>query len=205
MNDSATLLPSRGPLRRARSGGAVLIFVLVVLALMLLAGTGVMRSTATGNVIAGNFSFQQAAMQASDRAITDALTVVANRVAGNAGNTAVDNQYLPVRDVTVNALGVPTSINWTNVPCVDDSGVLVADCAAETGNYRVQYVIERMCSSEPNLADITDIRARCEYEASDTAVSAPTIGLRYRVLIRVRGPRATESWFEAVVTGPAST
>ena len=30
-------------------------------------------------------------------------------------------------------------------------------------------------------------------------------GLRYRVLIRVRGPRGTESWFEAMVSGPAST
>lgn len=185
--------------------GMVLIVVLVVLAITFLAGMGVIRAADTGNVMAGNFSFQQAAVQASDRALTDALTVVANRVAGGAGNTAVSNQYLPVRATTLDSLGVPTAINWTNVPCVDEKGVLIADCAADTGNYRVQYVVERLCSSNPTFTDITDIRAKCEYEASDLALSASSIGLRYRVLIKVRGPRGTERWFEAVVTGPAST
>ena len=188
-----------------RERGMVLIVVLVVLAITFLAGMSVMRSADTGNVIAGNFSFQQAAAQASDRALTDALTVVANRVADGAGNTAVPNQYLPVRDATVDALGIPSSVNWASVPCVDEKGVLIADCAAQTGNYRVQYVIERMCNSNPTFTDITDIRAKCEYEASDSALSASSIGLRYRVLIRVRGPRGTERWFESMVTGPAST
>lgn len=191
--------------RPAKERGMVLIVVLVVLMLTFLAGIGVMRAADTGNVIAGNFSFQQAAVQASDRAITDALTVVANRVAGGAGNTAVANQYLPLRDMTVNSLGIPASIDWAAVPCVDEKGVLIPNCAAETGNYRVQYIVERMCLSDPTFADITDIRAKCEYEASDSALSALSIGVRYRVLIRVRGPRGTESWFEAVVSGPAST
>jgi hypothetical protein len=82
---------------------------------------------------------------------------------------------------------------------------LIADCSADTGNYRVQYVVERLCSSNPTLTDIDDIRGKCEYEPSTTALSASSIGLRYRVLIRVRGPRGTESWFEAMVSGPAST
>lgn len=191
--------------RGAHQRGMVLIVVLVVLMLTSLAGMGVMRAADTGNVLAGNFSFQQAAAQASDRVITDALTVVANRVVSGGGNTATANQYLPVAGTPLNVLGVPTSINWSNVPCVDDKGVLIADCAAETGNYRVQYVVERRCSGDPDLADITDIRAKCEYEASDTALSSTSIALRYRVLIRVRGPRGTESWFEAVVSGPATT
>ncbi len=185
--------------------GLVLLVVLVVLMLMFLGGAAAMRAADTGNVISGNFSFQQAAVQASDRAITDALTVVANRVAGGAGNTAVANQYLAATDPTVDALGVPASIDWTAVPCVNEKGALIVNCALDTGNYRVQYAIERMCSSNPNLTDITDIRAKCEYEASDAATSASSIGLHYRVLIRVRGPRGTTAWFEAVVSGPAST
>jgi Tfp pilus assembly protein PilX len=188
-----------------RQRGMVLVVVLAVLAITVLAGMSVIRSADTGNVIAGNFSFQQGAGQASDRALTDALTVIANRVAGGGGNAAVANQYLPVRDGTVNSLGVPASISWASVPCVDEKGALIADCAAETGNYRVQYAVERLCSSVPTLADITDIRAKCEYEPSDTALTATSISLRYRVLIRVRGPRGTERWFEAVVSGPAST
>jgi type IV pilus assembly protein PilX len=190
---------------RGRQDGMVLLVVLVVLVLTFLGGMSAIRAADTGNVIAGNLSFQQAAAQASDRVLTDALTVIANRVAGGAGNTAVSNQYLPLRDTTVDSLGMPASVAWASVPCVDEKGVGVTDCATDAGNYRVQYVVERMCNSQPTFTDITDIRAKCEYEASDSAMSAASIGLRYRVLIRVRGPRGTERWFEAMVSGPAST
>ena len=203
--------PARVRHRRTRNGrprrdqgGLVLLVVLVVLGMMLLAGIGVMRAADTGNVISGNFSFQQGAVQASDRAITDALSVIANRVAADTGNTGVTDSYLATRDTTVDARGVPSSVTWANVSCVDEKGVLVTNCALDAGNYRVQQVVERMCSSNPTMSDINDIRAKCEYEASDTALSASSIGLRYRVLIRVRGPRGTESWFEAMVSGPAA-
>jgi type IV pilus assembly protein PilX len=192
-------------MRRRQQEGMVLIVVLVVLALTFLAGLGVMRAADTGNVMAGNFSFQQAAVQASDRAITDALTVIANRVPGGGGNTAAPNQYRTTTDTTVNALGIPSSITWADVTCADEKGTAVTDCGAEAGNYRIQYFVERRCSSDPDLSDIADIRAKCEYEPSDSALSASSIALRYRILIRVRGPRGTESWFEAMVSGPAST
>lgn len=190
--------------RRGEQRGMVMIVVLVVLMLMFLAGMSVMRAADTGNVIAGNFSFQQMAVQASDRAITDALAVVANRAAGDAGNTPVSNQYLAVRETALDSRGIPSSINWANVACIDERGVVIANCAADTGNYRVQYVVERMCRENPTFSNPADIRAKCEYDASDTAVSASSISVRYRVLIRVRGPRATESWFEAMLSGPAS-
>lgn len=192
-------------MRRNGQQGMVMIVVLVVLVLTLLAGMSVMNAVQTGNAMAGNFSFRQSAMQASDRALTDALTGVANRVAGGQGNAAVANRYLPVIDPAVNSLGVPSAINWTLVPCVDEKGALVTDCTADTGGFRVQYVVERRCSANPDFADIADIRSRCEYEPRVAAVSASTVALRYRVLIRVRGPRGTESWFEAMVSGPAST
>lgn len=184
----------------------VMIVVMVVLGLMFLAGIGVMRAVDTANVISGNFSFQQAAVAVSDRAVTDALNVVTARVTGGSGNIAVTNQYLNTRAAALDldARGVPTSINWNNVTCVDEHGAGIADCAVDVGNYRLQYVVERMCSSNPTLTDINDIRAKCEYEASSTALSASSIGVRYRVLIRVRGPRGTESWFEAMLSGPAN-
>ena len=78
---------------QSRQQGMVLLVVLVVLSLMFLAGLGVMRAADTGNVIAGNFSFQQAAMQASDRALTDAVNSLATIVVGGAGNTNINNRY----------------------------------------------------------------------------------------------------------------
>lgn len=197
--------PGKGSPAAAGERGMVLLAVLVVLVVTLLAGMGVLRAVQTGNAMAGNFSFHQAAMQASDRAITDALSEVANRVAAGQGNTGLPNRYLNVIDGTVNAMGVPASVDWAQVRCVDEKGALVSDCAADDGNYRIQYVVERRCSGNPDFSDIGDIRSRCEYEPSPTAGSATTIALLYRVLVRVRGPRGTESWFEAMVSGPAST
>ncbi len=190
-------------LRRAQRG-MVLIVVLLLLALLLLAGAGAMRAVDSGNVISGNFSFQQAAMQSADRALTDALNTAAAAVAGGGGNTAVANRYFNTRQATVDARGFPSTIDWDNVACVDPAGAAIPSCGTDTGEYRIQYVIERMCSANPNMTDMNDIRAKCEYDASVGAVSATSIAVNYRVITRVRGPRGTESWFEAMVSGPAS-
>jgi type IV pilus assembly protein PilX len=199
----------RRPQRRSsgrvgRQRGVVLFVVLMVLGLLLLAGLGVMRSVDTSNVIAGNYSFQQAAVQASDRAVNDALNSLAGIVTGSGGNSSVTGRYFPTRQGTMDSRGFPSSINWDNVACTNEIGQSVADCAADAGNYRVQFVIERLCSGTPTLTDVTSLRANCEYEADAATTSSLAIALRYRVLIRVRGPRGTEGWFEAVVTGPAT-
>ncbi len=191
--------------RPSREGGMVLIVVLVVLMVLMVGGMGAMRAADTGNVLSGNFAFQQASAQASDRAITDAMSVIANRVVAGAGNTNVANQYSSVAATSLDAMGIPSSVNWSNVPCVDEKGAGISDCAADAGNYRVQYVIERLCSSNPTLTDVADVRAKCEYEATADATAADSIGVHYRVLIRVRGPRGTMNLYEAVVSGPAST
>ena len=193
---------ARAPQRRAR--GMVLLVVLVVLALLLLAGAGAMRAVDTGNVVSGNFSFQQAAVQAADRALTDALNTTAAKVAGGGGNSDVANRYYSTRQTTLDSRGFPSAISWASVTCVDPAGVVLTDCSTDNGEYRIQYVIERMCSANPDMADINDVRAKCEYEASN-APSAFAIALRYRVIMRVRGPRGTENWFEAMVSGPASS
>lgn len=199
----------REPLRQRscprRQKGMVLLVAVVVLALMFMASLGVMRAADTGNVIAGNYSFQQAAVQASDRALTDAINTLAGLAVGNTANANVINRYYATKQTPVDARGIPTAIDWTAVTCVDPGGVNVPACATDAGNFRIQYVIERMCVSNPDMTNINDIRAKCEYEASATALSASSIGVRYRVLMRVRGPRGTEGWFEAMVSGPAST
>lgn len=188
-----------------RQNGNSLIVVLVVLTLLALAGFGAMRAADTGNVISGNFAFQQASTHASDRAVTDALNNLAGIVVGGSGNADIANRYSATRNVALDARGVPTAINWASVACADETGALVANCGVDAGNFRIQYFIERLCNSNPNLANAADIRARCEYEPNAGAAAVGTIALRYRVIIRVRGPRGTEGWYEALISGPAST
>lgn len=188
----------------SRQRGLALMTVLLVLALLLLAGAGAIRAADTGNVVAGNFSFKQAAAQAADRSMTDALNTLSAAVVGTGGNSAVSNRYYNTRQTAVDSRGFPSGISWTSVACVDPQGGAISNCGADAGEYRIQYVIERMCASNPDLTDINDIRAKCEFEASATAVSAMTINLRYRVIMRVRGPRGTEGWYEAMLSGPAA-
>jgi len=188
-----------------RQRGLALVTVMLMLALMLLAAAGAMRAVDTGNVVAGNFSFKQAATQSGDRAMSAALNILANKVVGGGANTPVTDAYFSTRQTAVDSRGFPSAINWDNVSCVDEAGAAVTNCGTDGGQYRIQYVIERMCASNPDFTNIADIRARCEYEASAGALSASSIEVRYRVIMRVRGPRGTESWFEAMVSGPAST
>jgi Tfp pilus assembly protein PilX len=198
----APVLPRRARVRRQR--GLVLLVVLVVLALLLLAGAGAMRSVDSGNVISGNFAFQQAATQSADRALTDALNTLAATVAAGNANSDIANRYFSTRQTPLDARGIPTSINWANVACVDPQGAVIASCDTDDGEYRIQYVIERMCNANPVMTDINDIRARCEHEASTDALSPSSIAVRYRVITRVRGPRGTEQWFESMISGPAA-
>lgn len=183
----------------------MLIAVLVALVVTLLAGLSVLRTVQTGNAMAGNFAFRQTGLAAADRALSEAMSDIAARVAAGGGNTPVSDRYLSTIDNAVDGRGVPASIDWTQVRCVDELGVLVTDCETDSGNYRIQYVVERRCKGNPVLTDISEIRARCEYEPQATAGSPDTIALRYRVLVRVRGPRGTESWFEAMLSGPGTT
>jgi type IV pilus assembly protein PilX len=191
------------PLRHQR--GAVLMAVLLVLGLLLLAGLGVLRSVDTSNVIAGNYSFQQQAMLASDRAINVAMNSLPTRVAGSGGNTAAANAYLNLRATSVDSRGFPSTIDWSAVACADEVGTTITNCEVTAGGrYRVQYVIERLCTEQPTLNDIQSLRANCEYEANVATGAANAIALRYRIVVRVRGPRNTEGWYEAMVSAPAS-
>jgi Tfp pilus assembly protein PilX len=194
-------------MRGARSNqrGMILLVVLMVLGMLLLAGAGVMRAVDTGNVISGNFSFQQAAMQASDRAVRAAMDNLATRVASGGANTAASNAYYNVRQSAVDSRGFPSGITWSSVNCFNENGGSVTDCNVDSGGYRIQYVVERQCTTNPDIGNINDIRARCEYEASASALTPTSIALRYRVVIRVRGPRGTEGWYEAMVSGPATS
>lgn len=192
----------RLPVKRQR--GVVLFVTLVVLVLMTLATVAVVRSMDTANVIAGNFAFKQAGMQASDRAITDAMNMLANIVQDGGGSTDLANRYFHLRQTSLDALGVPTTINWSNVACVDERGVAVTACDTDLGMYRIQYYIERQCDADPDVTNIQSIKTHCDYEVRQSSPSEQ-IAVRYRVIVRVRGPRNATGMYEVMVSGPATT
>jgi Tfp pilus assembly protein PilX len=185
-----------------RQSGAVLFTTLVVLVLLTIATVSVIRAVDTSAVISGNYAFKQAAMQASDRAITDAMNNLANIVVGGGGNADQANRYSSLRLTPVDTLGVPTAINWSNVACLDEAN---STCSPDTdnGKYRIQYYIERQCDAEPALADSVDIKTHCDYEI--TQATPEQIAIRYRIIIRVQGPRNATGMYEVMVSGPATS
>jgi Tfp pilus assembly protein PilX len=190
----------RLPPRRARERGVVLFIALIFVVVMMLAGAGLMRSVDTGAVIAGNFAFKQATIQAVDAGIEAAYNDTFTRVSAASTGTLAANAYYPTLQ-PLGTDGVPTGVNWASAPVIDLSS---------TNGNRVQYVIERMCSPMTGGAIPTaepDVIANCitEPSAAPPCVRAPcppwTAGQKtnYRVTVRVTGPRSTVTMAQAVV------
>lgn len=188
----------------ARSSGAVLIIALVVLALMSLAAASVIRSTDTGTLVAGNLAFRQATMHASDVAVDRAWEeLVQGTYAGKAYYYGTRQTASP--DFRT-AAAVASSAVWdaNAVPCTDERGMVV-DCAAETGGFRIQYIIERQCETAPDVSDVNSIKARCAVDPLSASATSPgDLGVFFRVLVRARGPRGTVSFYEVMYSGPAA-
>lgn len=181
--------------------GVVLFIALIALVVMTLAGIALVRSVDTGNVIAGNFAFKQASVQAGDVGVELAFTALQG-ITTTALDTNIANKYYATLQ-PVNAIGIPTSIVWANVPCRDTSGAAVS-CTAPSP-YRIQYIIDRMCTG---TLPVTDKQKQCYYEAptgggskKSAAVSfSGAASVYYRVTVRIQGPRETVSFVQAILT-----
>lgn len=185
-----------------KESGIVLFVTLIILVLLIVGTLSIVRSMDTSTVISGNYAFKQAAMQASDRGITDASNNLANIVAGGGGNTDQANRYFSTRQTSLDALGIPTAIDWSHVQCRDEANN-ACNPDTDSGKYRVQYYIERQCASNPTLTDIQSIKTNCDYEVRQT--SPEQIAVRYRIIVRARGPKNATGMYEVVISGPATT
>lgn len=182
------------PFRPGRQGGIALIIALIAIAALSLSAMALIRSVDTGNVIAGNLAFRQSTLQTTDTGVETAFTAL-----GTIATTSLDANwptgcsgggcnYYPTMQA-VDSRGIPTVINWTNVPST-----------TANGNYSVQYVIDRLCRN-PGTLPITDITLNC-FATSPTGGGSKKIGsvvfsssqqVYFRATVRVTGPRNTTS------------
>ena len=195
---------TRRPIRirglRAHSRGVVLFIALIVIFAMMLAGAGLMRSVDTGTVIAGNFAFKQATLQAVDAGIEEAFNATLARVSAAATGSTVTNQYYATLQ-PVGTNGAPSGILWSTAPVLDLSG---------TNGNQVQYVVERMCApltSGGAPSTVADVAEFCVTEPGDSppCVRSPCppfvaeSKVNYRVTLRVVGPRNTVTMAQTVL------
>ena len=170
-----------------RQRGSSLLLVLIVLGVMLAGALAAVRSTDTASLIAGNAAFRSAARQSADIAANAAFNYLASLPAPD---TAVANVYYPIR-LAEDAVGLP-SIAWDSVP------------TTTVGNNSMQWIIERMCRG---ALPVTDLQEQClvdvQVAAGSNKIGAQAFttpaNLFYRMTIRMRGPKNTESFVQTLV------
>jgi type IV pilus assembly protein PilX len=190
-------------IKRSHESGVVLIVTIVILIIVTVGTLSVVRSMDTSNVISGNFAFKQAVMHVSDRGISDATNSLDTIVGtGRANITNRQEQYFAVREAKTDSLGIPSSIDWATVPCRYETEENCDGPDKDNRRYRIQYFIERQCRSMPDLTDDKSIKENCDYEIRRR--SPEEIAVRYRIIVRVRGPKNATGIYEAMVSGPAT-
>jgi Tfp pilus assembly protein PilX len=168
---------------RSQSGTS-LIIVIILLVILMISALALVRSSETVGAIAGNVAFKQAATEAADTGIASANQWLV-------ADSAVAGVYYATRQ-NVDAHGLPT-VDWTGVP------------AATVSNFRVQYVVERLCQGP---TPITNLLGQCltteNTQDGSRKVGSPsysgTTAVYYRVTVRVQGPRNAESYVQSLLS-----
>lgn len=192
-------------IRRQAQKGVILVITLIAMVALAIATIALLRGVDAGNVISGNMAFRQATLQAGDIGVEAAFGALPNII-----TTSIDaniaNQYFTTWQA-VDSRGVPTTVNWANVPCRNSAGATVV-CSAQA--YQVRYVIERLCDPAA-VTPITDVSSNCYTEASSGVnqggskkAGAPVFSkddaIYYRITVQVTGPRNTQSFVQSIVS-----
>ncbi len=190
---------------RSRQGGVVLFIALIVLVMMTLAGISLMRSTYTGNLIAGNLAFQQSAVGSADRGVETAIAWLQAQTPTTlyTTRTVTGSAYSAVR-------GDPAATQswedyWTTVLAAGATP-LVNTLAADGAGNTVSYVIHRLCNAQGDPSsgvgcDVSPLVAGSSTSSKGSGVVSllQTSQVYYRITVRTVGPRNTVSFVQAVI------
>lgn len=174
--------------------GNTLVLVLIALSLLLLSAVVILRSSGVAMLVAGNVVSRTAGNQAAEVAINDAITSI--QTALNNGTFDPDTgaglpagSYFPQIQVTDPA-GIPRAIAWP--------------APAQVGNFKLQWVIDRLCSTTP----VTDPSSQCRTAPGSQAgnsIGAAAVQFRtpprvfYRVTAMVTAPKSNISYVQVLI------
>ena len=193
---------TRRPSAMGMQRGAALIFALIVLVTMLLAGAALMRSVDTSVVIAGNLALKQATTASGDTGVETAIAwLEANKTGSTLHDSIPDSGYMAVEQHP--NVGQSWDNFWTSALAPAHQ---IVTLAADTTDNRVSYVIHRLCN---DTGPPTSVGAHCSpppsVVASGNSKGAGIINpiastqVYYRITARIDGPRNTLSYVQAIV------
>jgi Tfp pilus assembly protein PilX len=181
------------PISASRQRGAVLFISLIVLVAMTLAGIALMRSVDTGNLIAGNLAFRNAATNAGDGGLEAARTWLTGQSAGTLQNDAAQGYFANWQDAFD-----PKTFDWST---------LAVQVGTDAVDNTVYYVVHRMCKESGKSIDATDCTKVTALSVGSTKGgaaygSAALTGSSlpyFRITSKVVGPKNTVSYVQAFV------
>jgi type IV pilus assembly protein PilX len=205
MNAAKPIQQHSRPAAPPRQRGVVLVFALIALVALMLAGVAIVRSVDTGNLISGNMAFRQAALQSSDIGV-EAAFIALPTIVSSSKDANISNQYFALRQPT-DSSGVPTSVNWANVSCRNNLNAVVT-CSDQ--EYQVKYIIDRMCDQQTNNSTtVTDVQGYCFADISSgkggskgvlSEVFSSADAIYYRATVQVTGPRNTVAYVQVLIS-----
>jgi Tfp pilus assembly protein PilX len=193
--------------------GTALFVALISLVVMTLGAFALVRSIDTSTVIAGNVGFKQAALISTDASIEDAITWISS----NAGLLNADssaNGYYATEQANLDIKGTKTPLDPTDDVDWDGNNnntstkpkTLTKDYVGNT----VAFVINRLCRFPGSINDPNQSCFRFAQDADPglSTRSGPAYGqgpqtqpnqTYYRITARVKGPRNTTTFVQAIV------
>jgi type IV pilus assembly protein PilX len=196
-------------LRRTGQQGMVLLVALVVLVAIMIAGIAMMRSVDTATLVAGNLAFEQAATNAADKGIEQAIAMLQTKSASNTldSNDPTNGYQATLQAQTTQATsdnpgpGVTWQAFWDQklASWAYDAGT------DQFGNH-IFFVVHRECANAmPPGAGGQCVSSPAVTTATGNSQEAGEIELQaakqiyYRITVRVSGPRRTESYVQSFV------
>ena len=208
----------------ARQRGMSLVFALLALAALSLAGIALVRSVNTSSLVIGNLGFKQDATAAASRATETAIAWLqgnptlldADRPGSGYYATALDSMDPTGRTTTeLNPLGL---INWDSDGCAYAVPGSFANCsllsaavpAAAGDTTTSRYLISRLCEkaeamsatnvgAKPAAASLSDSKHKGQVTPGGGKFTKLVTGPYYRIIVRTVGARNTVSYTETIV------
>jgi hypothetical protein len=180
--------PARGDVGVPTRGATILV-VIVLLAVLLLGALALARMTEASTLAAGNTTYRETSLQASEVGLNAAFNAL-QALPASQENSNQGNWYY-AQAQPQDAQGLP-QVGFDAAPQID------------VGGYRVSYVVERVCA----VAGVTEPLRECLVKAIKVPGSAvvsddrldPPNARQYRATVRVQGPKETTIFIQSLMT-----
>jgi len=201
---------------KIKQQGIVLFIAMVALVVMSLAAVALIRSVDTNTKISGNLAFKQSALTSADRGVESAITWLQAQGIASLNNSIQTKAYFATygdidedgtKDDVVGNLDAQETLKadstWGAGALAAGTGIV--NGVETSSKNTIHYIIERMCELPgPSAKTVTNT---CLFRHSESSgsladrdntnadlLSQEDLDPLYRITVRVKGPKNTESY-----------